>query len=278
MKVVVKVKGEIKNITIPNSLRTIAQKRDFIYSKLEIDKEFYTVTQDFDLTYFVLLDEKKIYENIKKGKKISVDVLLDAIEMDSKEVAYAIMNFDKSILSRRNYYKGTPLFCACSSGNIEILKFILKLDLDVEKVEFHGGLLTYAAMHNQLEMAKYLLSEKITKINEVSDVGYTPLHMSISRNSDKHNCIEMVKFLIDSGIDINRSCYAHGDTALSFAVLRENYDVVKLLLDKGAIDHNNRAMLTSCIDRNGKMIDILKSYGIREIFIEPNFCDSDSDY
>ena len=65
-------------------------------------------------------------------------------------------------------------------------------------------------------------------INEKNEHGYTALHYAAM-----NNCLEVVKFLIENGANINL-CNKKGQSPLEIAYLYKCGDIVTYLLEKGA--------------------------------------------
>lgn len=84
-------------------------------------------------------------------------------------------------------------------------------------------------------------------VNRVSD--------SAPKDATFNNDIDMVKLLIDNGIDVN----TNNSKALMFAVKHGHYNMVKLLLKLGADVHarNNKAFKCSMRDRDPHLLKLL---------------------
>lgn len=94
--------------------------------------------------------------------------------------------------------KASPIRCAVSSGNIEIVKYLVS----------KGG-----------------------KLEDICDDGSKPWNSLLYMAAEEGN-LDLVNYLIEKGLDVN---YNEGSfTALSGAVSNEHVDVVRTLLEHGA--------------------------------------------
>ena len=126
---------------------------------------------------------------------------------------------------------------AAENGNLEILKLIIQKSQNVTELKgYHGqNLLAVAANTGQLMIVKYLLSLPQTNIDNQDDYGHTALMVAAYRNYQ-----EIVMLLIENGADRSLKTilikqiskllyYVFGNTALRYAELANNEDVIELL-------------------------------------------------
>jgi len=86
-----------------------------------------------------------------------------------------------------------------------------------------------AAADGDMERARELVREG-ARLDVFDDIGYTPLHHAV-----KNHHIAMVRFLIDSGANVNaREEETNSDTAISVAAADATPEIVKFLLERGA--------------------------------------------
>ncbi len=104
--------------------------------------------------------------------------------------------------------------------------------------------------------------DRVAKLlDQGADINYseryksTPLVSAVARPDN----IEMVKFLISRGADVNKG------VPLVAAVEAENIEAIKLLLQKGAkinVVHNYQSLLSICVRKdNIEIVKLLKKYG-----------------
>jgi hypothetical protein len=123
------------------------------------------------------------------------------------------------------------------------------------------------ARKGTVDQAKEILKENPRAFNSVNQDGYSPLTLACYRNN-----IEVAKFIIDNGGDININS-AMG-TPLMAAVVKGNIDIVKLLLEKHAdvnsVDGNKTTALLYA--------SMFKNYEISRLLVkakaDPDFKDS----
>lgn len=85
-----------------------------------------------------------------------------------------------------------------------------------------------ASEYGHIELVKFLL-ESGADLNMVDDDGWTPLHYA-----SRHGNFEIIELLLDLGADINIK-NEKGYTALHYAIINEDIEIVDLLLKRGTI-------------------------------------------
>ena len=157
----------------------------------------------------------------------------------------------------------TPLHLCSRAGNLEVVKFLLEKGVDIALRNNYGQTPLHLSSENgKLEVVKFLLEkgadieskfpfipdprdpcpmveDKIKKGTWVSkkgkDYGITPLHVAATRGSN----LEVVKFLLEKGADIESKQLDDRKTPLHVAVKSGDFDLVKLLLERGANIESN---------------------------------------
>ncbi|XP_058234658.1 ankyrin repeat and SOCS box protein 2 isoform X1 [Hemibagrus wyckioides] len=147
----------------------------------------------------------------------------------------------------------TALYEACKNGHVEIVEFLLSQKADANKPGKTGllpihiaaqrgndgnDLFTFGSTHNT-DRALQIVSMLIpaTSKARVRRSGISPLHLAAERNRD-----EILELLIESGFDVNamlsedRSTMYEDrrSTALYFAVINNNIEATRMLLQAGA--------------------------------------------
>ncbi|GGG82899.1 hypothetical protein GCM10010918_45530 [Paenibacillus radicis (ex Gao et al. 2016)] len=122
---------------------------------------------------------------------------------------------------------GTWLHVAASKGQLDIVKKLIQLEADVNKLggAYGGGAINEAASGGHIDVVKYLLSCG-AKLN-ISEPERNPLFGAISNGH-----VDIAEFLIKSGIDISikySGDYMTNMDALAFAQEQGQTAVVKLL-------------------------------------------------
>ncbi|WP_339047149.1 ankyrin repeat domain-containing protein [Candidatus Mesenet endosymbiont of Phosphuga atrata] len=135
----------------------------------------------------------------------------------------------KTDVNIKNSLGFTPLFIATFSNNLEIVKILLCLGARRNISDSSGNLpIHIAARTGYQDIVKVLLSEDT--VNEYNHDGLTPFHLAVLNNH-----IDIVETLIIyCHTDINIQDRKNGNTALIFAVQKDNLQIVKFLLKSGA--------------------------------------------
>ena len=149
---------------------------------------------------------------------------IEEIGESSDESSSYPVNVDKFPLDKQLKF----LFLAIEHKDIELVKYILEKDVDVNGRNQEGRTpLVVAAHHKALEISK-LLIQKGSKVNLADEEGYTAL-----MEAADHGAFNLVKLLIHFGADPNRIS-ENGHTALMEAADHGYNDIINYLLDHGA--------------------------------------------
>jgi ankyrin repeat protein len=195
--------------------------------------------------------------------------------------------------------KHKALMTAIEQGHSEVIKFLIEKGTDADT----NGVLLVKALKNQNSAIADLLLEKNANVNAQDEDGDSALMVAVSLGYPKtvryllakgadvnhknrsnvtalmesvrsqflyflNNRLEIVQALLDAGADISIKDGAYGETALMMAVENGNFDIVNLLLAKGADKReitNNYHIFSAAIG-NGKLkeaIDLGADINIR---------------
>lgn len=125
----------------------------------------------------------------------------------------------------------TCLHEAAANDSFQCLKLILENEDVRPLVETHEGhtaLYLACRFKSSIKTIKYLLDTTPDIANYGSNEGVTPLHIACSQGN-----IELIKLLVDYGAIIDVQDF-DGDTPLHDAVLSSQYEVIATLLHAGA--------------------------------------------
>ncbi len=157
----------------------------------------------------------------------------------------------------------TPLLIASNFGDYKMIKLLIDNNVNVDCKLKDGTTAIFLAALGNKEIVKLLIDSGID-INHKHITGYNSLMIAIkSHHSD------IAKELILCGIDINTFSWDEGETALSLAILHDNIEIVKLLLERGVkvnqLKQGYYTVLDLCIMQNKKeFIDLLVKNGAKK--------------
>ncbi|KIW71604.1 hypothetical protein PV04_03747 [Phialophora macrospora] len=165
----------------------------------------------------------------------------------------------------------TPLFVAAHNGHINAVQVLLDADADINCEEYEGAnVLFLPVFEARTEMVKLLLERGANVNGQEREYGFTPLFGAVMRND-----LEMARLLLDNGADLHmRSTSKMTQTAR--AMSDGNEGMVDLLFEYGAditaIDANSRSLLHWAVisDVSEEMISFLLENGI-----DPHLMDAD---
>ena len=174
---------------------------------------------------------KKIEKLIKKSSEDErVDGFMLAVQSKKKD---CVSVFLKSGLNVDTLDKdqNTPLILACSiNDNDEIVEFLLEngANINAKNINEITPLLEASRHINNIKVLKVLLKFGV----DVNLCGFSqkksPLMIAFLDNSFSY-----IKCLLESGVATEVKNYK-GETAIFYAVRRQDIDLIKFLLDKGA--------------------------------------------
>lgn len=203
-------------------------------------------------------------------------------------------------------YETTPLLYAISNGNLEIIKLLVDSGADVNKADITGLTpLMMASSTGKIDVVSYLI-KKGTKVKAVDNKGYTSLSYAIVNDNiegvdlllkqglsfKKHydgfygmsdlmlaaenNSIKVAQKIIDK-TDLINVYDEENRSAVYYAVKKNNYEVVKLLIENGArveselsqaVANNNYDMCKMLLENGASTKDLLSfSADIRNLEI-----------
>lgn len=127
------------------------------------------------------------------------------------------------------YTKRTPLHIAAINGNIEIVQFLLKCNMNINSIDSNKMTpLNYACMNRHIEVAR-LLKENGGYINENSDMG--TLFCSLAYKRD----IETIRIFHECGANLILADYDNR-TMAHIAAAEGQLEIMKLLVNETNFD------------------------------------------
>ncbi len=128
----------------------------------------------------------------------------------------------------------TPLFMASQVGNTEIARLLINRGADVNLMASHGFTPLMAALkHHQNDTAKFLIEngariddDPPEKLQVDSWACLNPLLACVTNDN-----VEMTNYLVNKGVRLD--ILSERGTALKFAAMNGNFEIAKLLIDRG---------------------------------------------
>jgi len=156
---------------------------------------------------------------------------LDMVELILEYVNPKCIDMDYGASSdiERNFHRWyTPLTAACATGNLCIVKALLRNNADVNKCNYMKQLPLFVAIkHGHVDVAGCLLSSG-TNINLCDFCGKSPLFIA----SEQGHC-DIVKDLVAHNADVNLTD-EYNRSPLYSAAEMGHYDIALFLLQNGA--------------------------------------------
>jgi ankyrin repeat protein len=215
----------------------------------------------------------------EKGNTEIVRSLLKAGADVSKKSKYGDTALEKAIAAKNlkivrtlvtycgNLDRRQVLSSAITAGNLEIFKFLLTKDTDVNRSGFAGGTLLMLAAEGDFEIVR-LLVERGADVSRKDDEGQTALMKAVG--SYKESSIPVMNFLIDHGADVN-AVNNKGETALILAVKNWNAEKAGILVGKGSTispkDKSGKSAWTYAVEgANQDLVELLEKAGASKDF------------
>ncbi|WP_341814526.1 ankyrin repeat domain-containing protein [Wolbachia endosymbiont (group A) of Dendrolimus pini] len=169
-----------------------------------------------------------------QGNETSVAEFLKQTQLDKKLLA-AAQNADinevkdlinqKANINAKDMYGWTPLHFAASRNKLSVVEFLFNNNANINAKDVYGNTPLHVAAQysSNLEIVKFLLDKDISGINNITNNGWTPLHVAIQGN--KLNTVEL---LLGRGADIEvRDIY--NQTSLDLATRKGYLDIAGIL-------------------------------------------------
>lgn len=156
-------------------------------------------------------------------------VFSKAAEKGYKDIVQILISHRSVDFDGRNENGETALALASQNGHSDIVKMLLDYNADAEAESYGATPLTWAARNNRLDVVKLLCEQGKADPNVgnlTSQTDQPPLWHAVCASKGS---IDMVKYLLESGADPNRSSKTE-TSPLQEAVLREFESVVSILL------------------------------------------------
>ncbi len=151
-----------------------------------------------------------------------MSIFLKAAEND---LEFVKLNF--SHISMVDEKKKSLLHYAVLGSAMDVIKYLLDLDINVNMVDSHGETPLFdCARKGKLDIAKLLIS-KFATVNIENRVGELPIHLAAFKGE-----IDMIKLLIESGAFLNKKT-AEDKLPVHYAIAGGRVEVIQFLLKEG---------------------------------------------
>ena len=153
----------------------------------------------------------------------------------------------------------SPLQLAAQSGNVEIMRVLLKAGADVNGRGGEMSPLAASVIHGQTQAVNLLLRQH-AKVNQAGANGRTPLFDALELEK-----LDIAKLLLGNGADY-RVLNTNGESVLSLAVRKSQLPMLDMLLRQGVpVDLRDReghsALYWSNFYRSDEMSTLLRAHG-----------------
>jgi ankyrin repeat protein len=206
--------------------------------KEKITAELFQAAENGDFKTLKSLLTK--YPDLKKINRNGFTLL--HIARNSPEMIEYLIEIGLDIEARSGA-RWTPLHSQAYKGHLAGVKLLLEHGADMEaKTSFGHTPLLSSLRWDRIEVTRFLIG-KGANVNPVTELGRTPLIISAVEGNT-----ELARLFIDSGADISLRDNHYKRTALHFAVLYGQYDIVDALLQKGAAVNERDAAGKTALD------------------------------
>ncbi|KAG1661828.1 Ankyrin repeat domain-containing protein 17 [Nymphon striatum] len=162
---------------------------------------------------------------------------------------------------RGNKNDSTPLMCAASSGNLDIVKLLLKNGADINAQSLTGNTPLMCACSGGFEDIVRLLLSEGASIEDHNENGHTPLMEAASAGH-----VPIAKILLEHGAGINTHSSEFKESALTLACYKGHVEMVRFLLQAGAdqehkTDEMHTALMEASMDGHVEVAKLLLNSG-----------------
>jgi len=200
--------------------------------------------------------------NSKEAKV--VELLHESVRKGHIDMVTSLVQDSRVNPNMRDRKGWTPILRAAKSNQLEVLAFLLHVQADIKSETRQGNSALHKAAKCGLEEAAHMLIEAGAAVNQPNEGGATPLMMSVLRKGGE----DVVKLLLNSEADVN----VQKDVGYSALMLAARYNHVheaRILIRAGAeIEAQDRlgetALMKAQKHQKVEMIELLKEHGAIE--------------
>ncbi|KYQ92184.1 ankyrin repeat-containing protein [Tieghemostelium lacteum] len=219
---------------------------------------------EYEVVQELLKDEPSRINITDNTKSTVLHIVTAKGHINTLKVLLTHFNFD---INTQNAKGHNPLIIAACNGNLEIFNMILeygKHNLQLSSNNMETSLF-FAVSNGHMEIVKKLLeySQKVHDEKEHKEYldsfnihGVSPIHVAVLKNN-----MDLLKMLLESGADVN-AYKKDGSTSLHIAAISGNAEAARVLLKNGAnIMTANRFGSTpiheACIKCQPEVVEVL---------------------
>ncbi len=208
---------------------------------LKNEKNSMTTTTEKDLFKAIETNNLSAIKELIESKSINIEIknskgetpLMRAVYLKHNKIAFYLIEKGANVNTQDNILN-SPFLYAGAEGNLEIVQKALQHGADFTVFNrYNGTALIPAAEKGHLEVVKLLVTTPNFPINHVNRLGWTALMEAIVLSNGDAVHIDIVKALIDGGVDVNIADF-DGKTPLYHAKNRGYNEIIKLLETAGA--------------------------------------------
>ncbi len=236
---------------------SIKAQREDVQDRQKIKDELFAAARKGDFTTVKYMLEK--YPDMKNAKDTGGWTLLHVAFNSRELVEYLIQN--GADIKARSDSQWTPLHNQAYRGHLDSVELLLQHGADIEaKTSFGHTPLLSSIRWDRIEVTKFLI-DKGANINPTTELGRTPLIISAVEGNP-----ELARLFLDNDADISLKDNNYKRTALHFAALYGQLDIVDALVKKGANVNERDAAGKTPLDYanqygHEKVAKLLKSSG-----------------
>ncbi len=153
-----------------------------------------------------------------------MEKLYESIDNENLPALHQILQDNPEFLGETNSKSITPLLYSLYTGKPEIANIIYETN--------YSFTLHECVAMNDIDRVKKMIDENPSSVNSFSPDGWTSLHLAAFFG---HR--EIINLFLDNGATIDvpsKSSASYGNSPLQAAIAMSRYEIVKLLLDRGA--------------------------------------------
>ncbi len=189
---------------------------------------------------------KYLINSIEKDKSLLYRGLTIAANKGAFDIVKYFVEIHNTPLEKDDPFI-SPIVKTVEKGHYEIFEYLKNHGSDIKKELGNGSnLLFLAVYYGHLKLVRFLLSQGL---RTSTDYGDTILH-----TCSKQGHIEIMKFLLENQNDIDKLSF-EGYNALDYSAMESRKEIVKMLIDKGAIMSDT--ILTWMSIEDGEIFKIL---------------------